>query len=357
LSNAYRGFGGFAQTSSRVYMSSRRSFSQSALLLSAGFAFPPLFAQGAWPAKPIKLVVPFPPGGATDLIAQLLAAELSKSLKRQVSVESRPGAGGNLGSELVAKATPDGYTLLMGTVGTHAINKSIYPALAFDPEADFAPISCVAVVPNVLVMATERARELKINSVIELIRFAKSNPGKLNMASTGNGTSTHLAGELFKSMTGTFMLHFPYPGSQPALQAVLSGKMDVIFDNVPSSLPLIKSGKLKALGLTSNTPLAALPNVPTIAAETGLKEFEASPWFGVFAPANTPRDVVALLSREIGAVLARADVKQNLADLGAVAAPNTPAEFASFIKGEGVKWAKVAKRSGARVEERTYSGR
>ncbi len=196
-------------------------------------------AQAPWPSKPVKIVVPFAPGGTTDILARAVAPELSRAFGQSFVVENRAGAGGNLGADIVAKSAPDGYTLLMGTVGTHGINKSLYAKLPYDPQKDFAPITLVAGVPNVMVMNADTARALAINSVPEFIRYARSHPGKLNMASSGNGTSIHLAGELFKSMTGVFMTHIPYTGSSPALLGMLSGQVDVMFDNLPSSLPHI----------------------------------------------------------------------------------------------------------------------
>jgi tripartite-type tricarboxylate transporter receptor subunit TctC len=209
------------------------------------------FAQTAWPSKPVRIVVPFAAGGTTDILARALAPELQKALGQSFIVENRAGAGGNVGTEVVAKSN-DGHTILMGTVGTHGINKSLYPTLPFDPVKDFSPITVVAYVPNVMVMNADKARALNINSVQDFIQYAKAHPGKLNMASSGNGTSIHLAGELFKSMGGVFMVHFPYRGSGPALLDMVGGNMDVMFDNLPSSMPQIKAGKLKALAVTSS---------------------------------------------------------------------------------------------------------
>jgi tripartite-type tricarboxylate transporter receptor subunit TctC len=304
----------------------------------------------AWPAKPLKIIVPFAAGGTTDILGRVMAVELSKSLGQAVIVDNKTGAGGNVGTDAVAKTMPDGYTLLMGTVGTHGINKALYPKLAFDPEKDFAPITLVAAVPNVLVINTERAKAMNINSASDLITYAKRNPGKLNMASAGNGTSIHLAGELFKSMSGIFMVHFPYRGSAPAMQDLLAGNMDVMFDNLPSALPHIKSGKLKALGVTSSTRAAALPDVPTLEDAAQLKGYEASSWFGLLAPAGTPADVVNRLQQDSTKALNRTDVKDKLLAQGAVAVGNTSAEFASFIKAEHVKWARVVKLSNAKVD-------
>ncbi|MGZ8471818.1 MAG: Bug family tripartite tricarboxylate transporter substrate binding protein, partial [Gemmatirosa sp.] len=219
----------------------------------AALAAPPLSrAQGAWPAKPVRIVVPFAPGGTTDILARALAPELAKAFGQSFVIENKAGAGGNVGADLVAKSAPDGYTLLMGTVGTHAINPSVYPKMPYDAVKDFVPITLVAGVPNVLVMNPARASAAKITDVRSLIAYARANPGKLNMASSGNGTSIHLSGELFKTMTGTYMVHFPYRGSVPALLDLIGGTMDLMFDNLPSALPQIKAGKLTALAVTSS---------------------------------------------------------------------------------------------------------
>lgn len=335
-------------------MIKRRGQLKTILLLAigalSGLGAWPSSAQSAWPNKPLKIIVPFAAGGTTDILGRVMAVELSKALNQPVVVDNRAGAGGNVGTDAVAKSAADGYTLLMGTVGTHGINKALYPKLAFDPEKDFAPVTLVASVPNVLVINTERAKTLQINSVTDLIAYAKRNPGKLNMASAGNGTSIHLAGELFKSMSGTFMVHFPYRGSAPAMQDLLAGNMDVMFDNLPSAMPHIKSGKLKALGVTSAQRAPALPDVPTIEDAGRLKGYEASSWFGLLAPAATPPDVVSRLQQESAKALGRADVKEKLLAQGAVAVGNTPQAFASFIRDEHQKWARVVKTSGAKVD-------
>jgi len=308
-------------------------------------------AQSAWPARPLRIVVPFPPAGTTDLMARALAPELQKALGQPVVVENKPGAGGNTGSADVAHAT-DGHSLLMGTVGTHAINQSLYPKMPFDPVKDFAPITLVAAVPNVLVMNPANAQKYGIHSVADLARVAKANPGKLNMCSSGNGTSIHLAGELFKSLTATYMIHFPYRGSGPALLDLMGGNMDLMFDNLPSAMPHIKSGKLKAIAVTSAKRSEALPELPTIA-ESGvpeLKGFEASSWFGLLAPAAQPADQVARVQREVAKALATPVMRERLAAQGAVPGGGTSAEFAALIARETTKWAKVVKVSGAKVD-------
>ena len=307
-------------------------------------------AQTNWPTKPVKILVPFTPGGTTDILARAVAPDLSKAFGQQFVVENKGGAGGNLGTEIVAKSPGDGYTLLMGTVGTHGINRALYAKLPYDPFKDFAPITLVAGVPNVMVVNAEKAAANKINTVNDFIKYAKANPGKLNMASSGNGTSIHLAGELFKSQTGTFMAHIPYRGSGPALLDLAAGNMDVMFDNLPSAMQLIKGGKIKALAVTSSQRSAALPDVPTVEEAAGLKGFEASSWFGLLAPAGTPPDVVNRIQQEVAKSLATPAMKERLATLGAIPSGNTPAQFAALIESEHKKWAEVVKASGAKVD-------
>jgi tripartite-type tricarboxylate transporter receptor subunit TctC len=324
----------------------RRALAAGAALM----ATPAAWAQGAWPtAKPVRIVVPFAPGGTTDILARAMAPELSRAFGQQFIVDNKPGAGGNVGGDLVAKSPADGYTLLMGTVGTHGINQSLYPKMPFDPIKDFAPVTLVAGVPNVLVMNPARAEAAKIHSVADLIKYAKANPGKLNMASSGNGTSIHLSGELFKSMTGTFLVHFPYRGSGPALLDLIGGTMDLMFDNLPSAMPHIKAGKLKALAVTTAQRSAALPDVPTIA-EAGVKGFEASSWFGLLAPAGTPADIVNRIQQEAAKALGTPELKERLLAQGAIPSGMKPSEFAAYIAAETAKWAQVVKASGAKVD-------
>ena len=298
-----------------------------------------------YPTKPIRLVVPFPPGGATDILARDVAQKLTEAWGQQVIVDNRPGAGGNIGSELVAKSAPDGYTLEMGTVGTHAINASLYAKMPYDHVKDFVPVILVAGVPNVLVVNPA----VPANSVAELIAYAKANPGKLNLASSGNGTSIHLSGELFKFMAGVQMTHVPYKGSAPALQDLIGGQVQLMFDNLPPSLPQIKAGKLRALAVTSLARAPALPDVPTMA-EAGLPGYEASSWFGVLAPAGTPPAIVTKLNAEIARWLATPEAKEKLSKQGANAAGGTPEDFAKHIAAETAKWAKVVKDSGAKID-------
>lgn len=304
-----------------------------------------------YPTRPIKLIVPFPAGGTTDILARAVSAELTKSFGQSVIVENRAGAGGNIGAEIVAKSPADGYTLLMGTVGTHAINQSLYAKLPFNPVKDFAPVTVVAAVPNVLVLNVALADKNKITDVRSFINYLKANPGKLNMASSGNGTSIHLAGELFKTETKTFMVHIPYRGSAQAITDLIGGQADVMFDNLPSALPFIKSGKLRALGLTSNKPSPALPGVQPISKTGGeLANYEASSWFGILAPAGTPKEIVNKLQQEISRALLSPAVNAKLVAQGADPVGNTPEQFAAFIKSETAKWARVVKASGAKID-------
>ena len=307
-------------------------------------------AQSLWPNKPVKIVVPFAPGGTTDLLARAVAPELAKAFGQPFVVENRAGAGGNLGADVVAKSTADGYTLLMGTVGTHGINQSIYPKMAFDSQKDFAPITLVAAVPNVMVMNTEKAAKLGITNVADFVKYAKAHPGQFSMASSGNGTSIHLAGELFKSRNGIFMTHIPYRGSGPALLDLIGGSVDVMFDNLPSAMPQIKAGKLKAFAVTSAERSAALPEVPTVAEAGKLKGFEASSWFGLLAPAGTPPDIVNRIQQEVAKSLNTPAIKEKMLAQGAVPSGNTPQEFARLIDSEITKWAQVVKVSGAKVD-------
>ena len=331
----------------------RRHFHQTSLAIAAVLLAPALVAaQPAWPSKPIRLVVPFAAGGTTDILARALAPELQRALGQPVVVDNKPGAGGNSGATDVAKSAADGYTLLMGTVGTHAINAALYPKMPFDPVKDFAPITLVAGVPNVLVMNPAFAQKYGIHSVADFISAAKANPGKFNFASSGNGTSIHLSGELFKSMTGTFMVHFPYRGSGPALIDLIGGSVDLMFDNLPSALQQVKAGKLKALAVTSAKRSDAIPELPTLAEAGGpaLKGYEASSWFGLMAPAGTPAEVISRIQQETAKALLSPSLKERLLSQGAIPGGMSSADFASFIAAESKKWAQVVKASGAKVD-------
>jgi len=322
-----------------------RLLAASAIVACTAVAAPAVYAQAVYPTKPIRIVVPFPAGGTTDILARAVGQKLTETNGQPVLIDNRPGAGGNIGAELVAKSPPDGYTLLMGTVGTHAINPSLYAKMPYDHQKDFAPVILVAGVPNVLVINPS----VPANSVQELIAYGKANPGKLNFASSGSGTSIHLAGELFKTMSGVQMTHIPYKGSAPAIADLLGGQVQIMFDNLPSALPQIKAGKLKALAVTSAQRATALPDVPTIA-EAGLPGFEASSWFGLLAPAGTPKEVIVKLNTEVAKWLASPEAREKLAAQGAIAAGKTPEDFTQHIVAETAKWQKVVKESGAKVD-------
>jgi tripartite-type tricarboxylate transporter receptor subunit TctC len=315
-----------------------------ALAVAMACIVPLAFAQ-AYPNHTIRLIVPFPAGGTTDILARDVAKKLTDTMGQAVVVDNRPGAGGNIGADLVAKSPPDGYTLLMGTVGTHAINPSLYAKMPYDHIKDFVPVVLVAGVPNVLVVNPS----VPINSVADLIKLAKAKPGSINFASSGSGTSIHLSGELFKTMAGVDMTHVPYKGSSPALTDLMGGQVQIMFDNLPSSLALIKAGKLRAVAVTSLKRAPALPDVPTIA-ESGLPGFEASSWFGVLAPAGTPAPIVAKLNAEVNKWLQSPEGKEQLLAQGAEVAGGSPEQFVAHIRAETDKWAKVVKASGAKVD-------
>jgi len=302
-------------------------------------------AAASYPNKPIKIIVPFPPGGATDILARATGFELQKAWGQPVIIENRPGAGGNSGADVVAKAAPDGYTLVMGTVGTHAINMSLYARMPYDAVKDFDPVVLVAGVPNLLVVHPS----VPAKTVAELTALAKSQPGKLNVASSGNGTSIHLAAELYKQMAGVDITHVPYKGSSPAVADLLGGQVQLMFDNMPSSLPHAKAGKLRALAVTSLKRSPALPDVPTMD-ESGLKGFDATSWFGLLAPAGTPKDIIAKLNAASVKALATPEMRERLAAQGADPIGNSPEQFSVFIKAEIDKWAKIVRASGARVD-------
>ena len=333
-----------------IFKTNRRLALSSITLAATFFIALPVTAQTAWPTKPVRIVVPFAPGGTTDILARAVAPELTKAFGQPFIVDNRAGAGGNVGADLVAKSPGDGYTLLMGTVGTHGINKSLYSKMPFDPQKDFAPITLVAGVPNVMVMNAEKATKLGINSVADFVKYAKAHPGQFSMASSGNGTSIHLAGELFKSQTGIFMTHIPYRGSGPALLDLIGGNVDVMFDNLPSAMPQIKGGKLKAFAVTSAQRSTAMPELPTVEEAGKLKGFEASSWFGLLAPAGTPPEVVSRIQQEVAKALAAPAIKEKMLAQGAIPSGNTPQEFAKLIDAEITKWALVVKASGAKVD-------
>jgi len=299
----------------------------------------------SWPSKPIRWVVPFAPGGTTDILARTIGEKLTIALGKPVIVENNPGAGGGVGAVQTAKAAPDGYTIMGGTISTHAINASLYKALPYDPVKDVAPITLIARVPNLLVVNPD----VPAKNVRELIALMKANPGKYSFASSGNGTSQHLSGELFKSMAGVDMQHIPYKGSPPALQDVVSGQVTMTFDNITTAWPLAKAGKLRALAVTTARRSPIAPDVPTLA-EAGLAGYEIGSWQGVFAPAGTPADIVKRLNVEIVKILRSPETVAKLAGLGLDPVGSDPKTFADFIASENVKWAKVVKASGAKLE-------
>ena len=303
------------------------------------------YAQAAYPSKTITIVVPFSAGGTTDILARVLGQFMSRDLGQPVIIDNRAGAGGNIGTQLVGRAPADGYTLLMGTVGTHAINQSLYRKLAFDPIKDFAPITRVALVPNLLVAHPSQPYK----NVQELIAYAKANPGKVTFGSSGNGSSIHLSGEQFKHMAGINIQHVAYKGSAPAVNDLLGNNIAIMFDNMPSAIGHVKSGKLRPLAVTTPKRSPALPDVPTIA-EAGLPGYEATSWFGMLAPAKTPAPVMAKLNASILKALADPDVKKKMAEQGAEAYGETPQQFAAFIKTETAKWGKIVKQSGATAQ-------
>ena len=307
---------------------------------------------GAQQPRPIRLVVPYPPGGPLDIAARALADKVKDSLG-VVVVENRPGAGGNVGADAVAKAAPDGTTIVMGAVATHAINPWLYSKMPYNALADFTPITLVAQVPNVLVMNAETAQRLGIASVADLVAYAKKNPGRLNYGSGGNGSAGHLAGEMFKTQAGLFMVHIPYAGGPPAQLGLVSGQVDLNFDNLAAASANIKSGRLRALAVTTAKRSSAMPEVPTMAESgraLGLADFDIHTWFGLFGPARLPAEVTARLNRAFVDALNSADIKTRLATLMAEPAPTTPEAFAQFVRSEHAKYESVVKASGAKAD-------
>jgi tripartite-type tricarboxylate transporter receptor subunit TctC len=307
--------------------------------------------NGPWPARPLRIVVPYATGGAADVAARLLAPELQRSLGQPVLIENKPGADGNIGTAEVAGAG-DGHTLLMGSVGTHVINPLLWRRLPYDAVKDFAPVALVATVPLVLVMNPAVAQSLGVRRLTDLVHAATAQPGRLNIASGGNGNPSHLAGELFKRLTQTYMLHFPYRSTASAQQDVVAGNMDLMFDSLPSALPLIKAGKLLALGVTSARRSPSLPELPTLEEAGGpvLKGYEASAWIGLFAPGSQPAEQLARLQRDSVAALAGTALRERLTARGMLVQGSGGAEFASLIAAETAKWANVVKMSGVKVD-------
>ncbi|MBK6868118.1 MAG: tripartite tricarboxylate transporter substrate binding protein [Burkholderiales bacterium] len=319
----------------------RRSLLLTSLALAASA---PAFAQSD---KPIRLIVPYAPGGPLDITARALAEQVKDALGT-VIVDNKPGAGGNIGSDLVAKAAPDGHTIGVAAVATHAINPWLFSKMPFDAAKDFAPITQMVRVPNVLVMNADTAARLKINTLADLIAYAKRHPGKLNYGSGGNGSAGHLAGEMFKQGAGVFIVHIPYNGGNPAQLALLSGQVDFNIDNLATASANIKAGKLKALAVTTAKRSTLLPEVPAIA-ET-LKGFEVDTWWGLVAPAGTPADIVARLNTAFTAALKSPDTQTRFAQLMAEPMPTTPEQFGQFMARERARYEPVVKRSGAKVD-------
>ena len=319
-------------------------------LIAAGAALAmPAIAQAP---KPIRLVVPYPPGGPLDIAARALAERVKDSLGTVV-VENRPGAGGNLGADAVAKSAPDGTTIVMGAVATHAINPWLYAKIPYDPIRDFTPITLVAQVPNVLVINAETAARLQIASLADFVAYAKKNPGRLNYGSGGNGSGGHLAGEMFKARAGVFAVHIPYAGGPPSQLALVSGQVDFSFDNLAAASANIRSGKLKALAVTTAARSSAMPEVPTLAeagAAFGLQGFDISTWFGLFGPAGLPADVTARLNKAFVDALGSPELKSRLATLMAEPAPMSADRFGAFVRAELAKYEGVVKASGARID-------
>lgn len=314
-------------------------------LIAMGFAA--FLSTGAaaqdYPTRPVKWVVGYPPGGATDILARLIGQRLSERLGQQFIIENKPGAGNNVGTESVVNADPDGYTVLLVNPA-NGINASLYAKLSFNFIRDIAPVAGLARVPNVMVVP----KDFPAKTVAEFIAYTKANPGKVNMASSGNGTSIHLSGELFKAMTGVEMLHVPYRGSAPAITDLLSGRVQVMFDNMPSCISHVRAGTLRALAVTTEARSPELPDVPTVG--DTVKGYEASAWFGMGAPAKTPKDIIAKLNKEINAILAEPEIKKKIAEMGGVTLTGSPEDFGKIIQSETDKWEKVVKFAGARVE-------
>jgi tripartite-type tricarboxylate transporter receptor subunit TctC len=305
----------------------------------------PAAPQQNFPTRPIRMICPFPPGGTTDLVARLVAQKFTEAWGQQVVVDNRPGAGGVIGTEMEAQAAPDGYTILLGSITTHAVNPALYKNLKFDPIKDFAPVSLVVSSPQLLAVHPS----VPAKSVKELIALAKAKPGQFNYASAGTGTSPHLTFELFRSMAGIDVVHVPYKGTGPAITDLVGGQVQMMITGVVALMPHVKSNRLRALGVTSAKRVAALPDVATIA-ESGVPGFDVSSWFGVFLPAGTPRPIVMKMNGEIQRILANPEVRQRLIDQGADPASNTPEEFAAYVKSEMARWGQVVRSTGAKAD-------
>ena len=298
-----------------------------------------------YPVKPIRIVVPFPAGGIADLFARVIGQKFSEAWGQPVVVDNRPGAGGNIGAEIVAKSPADGYTLVMGSIGTHSVNVSLFSKLAFDPVRDFAPVALVMEAEGLLVLHPS----VPAKSVKELIALARARPGQVAYASAGHGTAGHLSGELFKSMAKVDMVHVPYKGNVPAITDLMAGQTSLLFATMPTVLPQVQAGRLKALAVTSSTRSPAAPELPTIA-EAALPGYSVTNWIGLFAPAGSPRDIVGKLNGETIRIMQAPDIRKRLANEGAKFTAKTPEEFGAFVRSEIAKWAKVVKEAGIRVD-------
>ena len=316
-----------------------------AVVLLSGVFNPTIALAATYPERPIRLVVPYPPGGTADLLARLVGAKLSDALKQSIAVDNRGGAGGNIAAEHVARSAPDGYTLLFGNVAVFSINPALYKTIPFDPIKDFAPVSLVATVPQMLLVHPS----LPVNSVAELIQFAKARPGKIDYASGGIGSLTQLSVELLKTAANIDVVHVPFKGSGAALAAIAAGHVSVMIENIPTAMPFVKSGKLRALAVTTSQRSPLADRLPTIA-ESGFPGYDLSAWFGVQVPAGTSREIVSKLNAEIVRVIQEPETKNRLAGLGADPVTNSPEQFAAFIKSELAKWAKIVKDSGATAD-------
>ncbi len=308
-------------------------------------AFSAAASAQAWPSKPLRFVVPFPPGGATDIITRVIGQKLSEQIGQPVVIENRPGAGGTIGSDLVAKAAPDGYTILMGTNSTHSIGPVLNPKIPYVVERDFAAVCEVAIAPDVLVASPT----LGVNNVREFIALAKARPGQLNFASSGNGTIVHLSGELFKSMAGIDLVHVPYKGTALSIPDLINGRVAILFENVIAANADVKGGKVKALAVSGPARSALFPELPTIS-ESGLPGFETFTYFGVFAPAGTPREIVARLNAELVRLIKTPEMRDALARQGAEPVGSTPEQLAAVVRSESEKWGRVIKAVGVKIE-------
>ena len=321
-----------------------------ALALAAGAMAQPLPTgpgQGAWPTKPIRIVVPFPAGGPTDITARVVGQAIGESLRTAVVVENRAGAHGFIGVTEAARSPADGYTLMMASIGTMAINPRLHEKIPYDANRDFAPVSLVVTVPIVVVV---NPQALPVTTIAEFLAYLKANPGKVNFASAGSGGSSHLVPEYFKYRTGTFMTHIPYKGSGPAIADVVAGQVQVMFDTLLTSTPFVKSGKLRMLAVTTSQRLADYPDVPTMAQALGMRDFEASSWYALYAPAGTPPDIVNRLSAEVDAALKKPSVARRLTDLGALPVGGPPDKLAAFQRAEQAKWGKVIQAARVKPE-------